>query len=594
MDIKFNGKKSPKTQSLICSILDVLESVGVSFDNTSNRMKEQMALCCLALSGIHEKLNNVSKISPLTTKQIISKWNEEYEDNMSLGSYDSVRDGAIKKLMGNGLIIKEQAESTNSSTAGYYLYPRFVELLTVYESEEYSILLEEIKEELKNNSKPINLPKDKSEYLLQQIFYGAPGTGKSHTVEQVCKQYKHHRTTFHPDSDYSTFVGCYKPTMLERKNCMCNENIDDEELGNILLKYKNEIKPTYNAFGKFGYDFYEPLVKNNTDIKKLVKNVLNKQIDNFSDDVYIKIGMELYKNKSIVNDKFISYSFVPQTFIQSYTEAWQYPNESVFLVIEEINRGNCAQIFGDIFQLLDRNDEGWSSYAIDADKDLQGYLCDYFAENGISENAPEDIKSGKKLLLPPNLHIWATMNTSDQSLFPIDSAFKRRWDWKYIKITNGYKKDDDGKYILDADKKKIPLGWTIEFEYDEEDTSGNVTKTPVIQDWWLFIQQINKIISSMTSSADKQLGYFFCKAKDGKIDAETFVGKVAFYLWNDVFKDYAMDEGGLFKYKKNANDNDSNDLTFPNFYDEDGDVDTFVVKQFIDNVMQWKDSTNSK
>ena len=152
------------------------------------------------------------------------------------------------------------------------------------------------------------------------------------------------------------------------------------------------------------------------------------------------------------------------------------------------------------------------------------------------------------------------MNTSDQSLFPIDSAFKRRWDWKYIKIADAHK------------------DWKIE-------ANG--------EDWYGFICQINRIISNMTSSADKQLGYFFCQAnEDRKITTETFVSKVIFYLWNDVFKDYGFEDASLFKYKKVDKDGnrlgDDLDLTFPDFYDEDGNVVPDVVAQFIEHVMAWE------
>ena len=132
------------------------------------------------------------------------------------------------------------------------------------------------------------------------------------------------------------------------------------------------------------------------------------------------------------------------------------------------------------------------------------------------------------MLLPPNLHIWATMNTSDQSLFPIDSAFKRRWDWEYIPIANGGK------------NWKIVIG-SAKF------------------DWWRFIEKINSQIGTTTNSEDKKLGYFFCKDKNGRIDEKTLVGKVMFYLWNDVFKDYDL-ESQLFK------DKGGEKLTFEKLY----------------------------
>lgn len=110
------------------------------------------------------------------------------------------------------------------------------------------------------------------------------------------------------------------------------------------------------------------------------------------------------------------------------------------------------------------------------------------------------------------------MNTSDQSLFPIDSAFKRRWDWKYVPIREGRDKETNA-----------PLNWYI-------NTGDKQYK------WWSFISKVNELIGSLTNSEDKKLGYFFCKAKDGEIDADLFVSKVIFYLWNDVFKDYGFDD----------------------------------------------------
>lgn len=232
------------------------------------------------------------------------------------------------------------------------------------------------------------------------------------------------------------------------------------------------------------------------------------------------------------------------------------------LVIEEINRGNCAQIFGDLFQLLDRKDNGFSCYPIDADADIEQYLCGELKgilpnegdvseiNNLFSKNYPdgivEQIKNGKKLLLPNNLYIWATMNTSDQSLFPIDSAFKRRWDWKFVKISDAHK------------------NWTIHFG-DEA------------CDWWEFIKQMNKIIAKETSSDDKKLGYFFCKPTNEDedfINEERFVGKVLFYLWNDVFKD------GETKYFKVTN-NPDDEPTFEAFYNDDCTPCVAAVRKFI-------------
>ena len=249
---------------------------------------------------------------------------------------------------------------------------------------EYDIL---VKTSLFLNPKTIKLINDSpklTEHIdinsHQIIYYGAPGTGKSYKIkeylesQQVSKE-NIFRTTFHPDSDYATFVGTYKPTMVEQ------------------YRYTD----------------------NGTKVK-------------YTEDDNLACAQ---KSDPII-DKSIEYSFVPQVFLNAYIRAYQ-TQENVYLVIEEINRGNCAQIFGDLFQLLDRNAEGRSDYTIKADTDLRAYL-----ENILGSDN-EGIKDGE-LCLPSNLYIFATMNTSDQSLFPIDSAFKRRWDWEYEPIK--YKNQD--------------------------------------------------------------------------------------------------------------------------------------------------------
>lgn len=422
---------------------------------------------------------------------------------------------------------------------------------------------------------------------IQQIFYGAPGTGKSHTVDGVCEKYKHYRTTFHPDSDYSTFVGCYKPTKDEESN---------EVFGLIKLQelYKDfhesgQSRPIYRFIGKYAKSF---LKLSQAEAQSIFESYTTQSV------VTAEVPKALACIEGIdVSDKgSISYEFTPQAFTSAYLEAWKcYANgEPVFLVIEEINRGNCAQIFGDLFQLLDRNEQGLSTYPIKPDTDLGKYIETKGGLNvsGVilkGKDISEDINTGKSLVLPPNLYIWATMNTSDQSLFPIDSAFKRRWDWKFVKITEGVEKDDQGKIVFEKDENgdikndengkpiKKKLGWQIKLS-DEK-----------TQDWWKFIQKVNEIIASMTSSADKQLGYFFCKPDLDKttISAETFVSKVIFYLWNDVFKDFGFEDASLFRYK--VNDKEEKDLTFPDFYDEDGEmVDTTRLTDFVDKVMNWK------
>lgn len=359
--------------------------------------------------------------------------------------------------------------------------------------------------------KPLNELK-KCEKSLQQIFYGAPGTGKSHAINELTAGKDVIRTTFHPDTDYSTFVGAYKPTT---KSVPVTTVIGTEA---VPVKDKD--------------------------------------------------GKEMKEDK-------IVYEFVSQAFLQAYVEAWRKysaapENEEPldeYLVIEEINRGNCAQIFGDLFQLLDRGDEGFSEYPIKADSDLKKLLEKEFSGleiknkekiNALFKGGKDivaQVLAGDELLLPSNFYIWATMNTSDQSLFPIDSAFKRRWDWYYVPISNAGK------------------NWVIEV---------NGAK----YDWWKFLEAINDKVYHATYSEDKKLGYFFCKANDGVISADKFVSKVIFYLWNDVFKDSEF-EGDTFK------DENGEKLSFDKFYSVENNqvkVNEKKIVKFLSNLKLDPDS----
>ena len=305
---------------------------------------------------------------------------------------------------------------------------------------------------------------------FQKIFFGAPGTGKSHEVKRLTGELLNNdekvdlpnvfRTTFHPDTDYASFVGCYKPTM----------------------------KPT----------------------SKEEKTLTGK-------------------------DEEIVYEYVPQVFTDAYVYAYSNPTEQTYLVIEEINRGNCAQIFGDLFQLLDRKN-GVSEYTIKADKDLAKHLVDVLGADSAG------IKDGK-LCLPDNLHILATMNTSDQSLFPMDSAFKRRWEWEYVPINYG---DDvpSGSFEITIDDKTYP--------------------------WVGFIQKVNEKIFDLTQSEDKQMGNFFIKNSIGE---DEFKSKVMFYLWYEVLRD----ETGNNKYFFNSVE--GKPFTFKDLYDSNAKE---TIKQFME------------
>ena len=321
-----------------------------------------------------------------------------------------------------------------------------------------------------SNDQILFIPEDAEEQDAlkshQIIYYGAPGTGKSHKIkeqlEDVAKE-NIFRTTFHPDSDYSTFVGAYKPTKGKR--------------------------PLYGLNGGL--------------------------------TVRLNDGGDL-------SEDVITYKFIPQAFLNAYMRAYQ-TDDKVYLIIEEINRGNCAQIFGDLFQLLDRDENGRSEYTIKADADLKSFL-----EEKLGEDNP-GIKDGE-LCLPSNLYIYATMNTSDQSLFPIDSAFKRRWDWEYEPIK--YKNTD---WVIDIDGVKYR--------------------------WCDFQKEVNARILKDTGSEDKMLGDFFVNPPAKIISYNLFRNKILFYLWNDVCKDGDAD---IFPT--------DTDFSFSKLYDENS-------KQFIISMM---------
>lgn len=321
----------------------------------------------------------------------------------------------------------------------------------------------------------------------QTIYYGCPGTGKSYTVkcdtegengediiwyekptedDKSCKKFEGtptdeekknltnniFRTTFHPDYDYATFVGCYKP---------------------------------------------------------------------------VKEGAA------------IDYKFIPQVFTNAYVCAYRHREDPIYLIIEEINRGNCAQIFGDLFQLLDRTN-GESDYAIKPDTELAKYLA--------SQGVPSE-----ELKLPDNLHIYATMNTSDQSLFPMDSAFKRRWAMEYMPINYTQKKAST--FTIEVAGKKYP--------------------------WIKFLEMVNERIVNATDSEDKQMGEFFIK---GDVDEREFKNKVMFYLWNDVCKDLYNPrhvQGAFFLRVKNKLETEKNDyFTFAELF-SDRNKDSRLLLEFF-------------
>ena len=238
--------------------------------------------------------------------------------------------------------------------------------------------------------------------------------------------------------------------------------------------------------------------------------------------------------KPVPEDDSITYKYIPGPFMRVLKKAIENPNEPFLLIIEEINRANVAAVFGDVFQLLDRNENNESVYSIDASEDMKTYL------------------NQNKIKLPKNLFIWATMNSADQGVFPMDTAFKRRWDFKYFSINHDENLIDKTHVIIN-DK-------TIY--------------------WNDLRKQINDELLSYKVNEDKLMGPFFAfnEFMNQKIPTETFrdifKNKIIMYLFEDAARSKRND---LFSGAKG----DDKYVTYSQICD---DFDTKGIEIFCDSI----------
>jgi len=253
---------------------------------------------------------------------------------------------------------------------------------------------------------------------LNKIFYGAPGTGKSHRVDSLVNAINSDnviRTVFHSETQQSDFIGCLKPC---------------------------------------------------------------------------------------VGSKGVTYEFQPGPFSEIYKRAWNKPGEEFYLVIEEINRAPAAAAFGEVFQLLDRDSNGRGVYDISA--------VDPMHEQWLQQEMPG---WNNKIRMPGNLTLYATMNSSDQGVFPLDTAFKRRWTFEYFPI----------------DFSNCPKG-NVYYNHD---------RSLEIKTWKEFAEKINECLAEEGIPEDRHLGPWF--VQDSELSPQNnlspvLTGKVFLYLWDDVLR----------------------------------------------------------
>lgn len=368
-----------------------------------------------------------------------------------------------------------------------------------------------------------------SPFSRNRILFGAPGTGKSFTINSdrvellgEGNEEDYERVTFHPDYSYANFVGTYKPVMVDDSAEIISLASEKEVLAILTDETKSAQEKydlLYDRFKGDGLTRLSLLLGLYTDESFKTRKADGSDAAN-DNSVERNPGRAIrpYVNlsKPTNGKKDISYEYVPGPFMRMYVKALKNSRtdniKPFLLIIEEINRANVAAVFGDIFQLLDRGDDFVSEYPIQATEDIKKYLAKELGGN------PDDYN---KIKIPDNMFIWATMNSADQGVFPMDTAFKRRWDFTYLGIDDN-DQDLQGKYVYLADDKSQKVEW------------NKLRKA------------INNFLAKEKINEDKQLGpYFISRSIVVPKDSEeidrgrfinTFKNKVIMYLFEDAAK----------------------------------------------------------
>lgn len=361
-------------------------------------------------------------------------------------------------------------------------------------------------------------------FAHNRIIFGAPGTGKSYLLEEQRKKYfaspeRYERVTFHPDYCYANFVGTYKPVMVEHGGFEYKDEAQKKVISILTDKSKTAQEKydlLYDDFKDNSLTRLPILVGIYSDGTFKTKKV-DESYTNNNNDVERNHGKAIrpYLNLNFDDEarSEISYEYVPGPFMRIYVEALKHPDKCYLLAIEEINRANVAAVFGDVFQLLDRDDDGNSMYPIHASEDMKRY---------IAKELGEEPKKFASIRIPSNMYIWATMNSADQGVFPMDTAFKRRWEFEYIGINTSEQQ---------MSHYNVQLG------------QGEYAK---IINWNELRRAINEELVCMNVNEDKLMGPFFLSDKvmktlavgpeDNAAFIHAFKNKVLMYLFDDAAK----------------------------------------------------------
>lgn len=454
--------------------------------------------------------------------------------------------------------------------------------------------LGKIKTQKNINIKFANKEEAKMEY--QRIVYGAPGTGKSYMLkkesEEIFKDIIIEQTIIDSDgNDNATdrqywLVGAFwgSENKLNEfvKNGYWQNGWDDKFLNKVkeikpgdyigiksLNRHANEtvvkalgiVTKNYNDGSKVDVnwlikedkvyanrrynttihkitgnriDMFEPLVdleKNNGKQIKITEEIINPiERVTFYDGYTYGQFVGTYKPIPSENDpENIVYKYTPGPLMTTLVKALQNPKDKFLLIIEEINRAKADRVFGNIFQLLDRNKNGESEYPIAISTEVEKYLKEQFEDDSQYQEY-----FGKGLSLPSNLYIWATMNNADQGVYPLDTAFKRRWNFKYIGLDDNANKfgDESIEYLID-----------LEFYTDEK----NIKRIPKYISWNSFRENLNNFLLENGIHEDRLIAPFFINPLQftqdvGEnensywIDESPYLNKLLMYIFDDVLK----------------------------------------------------------